>query len=135
MGLLDKLFNSSTTAKSGEVSKSNTDLAWIDLKNIGQLETIKERSNAKTQIIFKHSTRCGISRMVINQFKKEYQLQVDEADLYYLDLLNHRDISNAIADQFNVMHESPQLLVIKNGKVVSHGSHSGINSMELKSFI
>lgn len=136
MGLLDKLFNtSSNAAKSGDASKTNGDLHWITLNTLEQLDLIKERSKTKTQFIFKHSTRCGVSRMVISQFKKEYQFNESEADLYYLDLLNHRDISNAIADQFKVMHQSPQLLVVKNGAVVKHDSHSGINSLQLDTFI
>lgn len=136
MGLLDKLFNSSSSsAKNEGEANTNTDLPWIDLKTLQQLDVIKERSKIKTQFVFKHSTRCGVSRMVISQFKKEYQLTETEADLYYLDLLNHRDVSNAIAEQFYVMHESPQLLVIKNGAVVKHDSHGGINNLKLETFI
>ncbi len=136
MGLFNKLFNSdSNGSKGGEGTKSTGDLHWIELNTLAQLEEIKERSKTKTQFIFKHSTRCGVSRMVISQFKKDYQLEEGQADLYYLDLLNHRDISNAIANQFNVMHESPQLLVLKNGVVVKHDSHGGINSLQLDTFV
>ncbi|TXE07693.1 bacillithiol system redox-active protein YtxJ [Gelidibacter salicanalis] len=136
MGLFNKLFNSdSTESKSGEGKKSTGDLPWIELNTLAQLDEIKERSKTKTQFIFKHSTRCGVSRMVISQFKKDYQLEESQADLYYLDLLNHRDISNGIASQFNVMHESPQLLVLKNGAVVKHDSHGGINNLNFETFI
>ena len=69
--------------------------------------------------------------MVISQFKKEYPFTSDKADLYYLDLLNYRDISNAIADRFDVVHESPQLLIIRNGEVINHASHGSINDLEL----
>ncbi|MEO8773247.1 MAG: bacillithiol system redox-active protein YtxJ, partial [Gelidibacter sp.] len=132
MGLFNKLFGASTD--SGE-SKQEDATPWINLTTIEQLDEIVERSKTKTQIIFKHSTRCGVSRMVMNQFKKSYRLSESEADLYYLDLLNYRAISGEIAEKFQVMHESPQLLVIKNGVVVAYASHSGINNMELGKFI
>ncbi|WP_299392428.1 bacillithiol system redox-active protein YtxJ [uncultured Gelidibacter sp.] len=136
MGLFDKLFNASSSAnKGGDAAKSSGELSWIDLNTMEQLEEIKERSKTKPQFIFKHSTRCGISRMVMSQFKKDYQLEETAADLYYLDLLNHRNISNAIAEQFNVMHESPQLLVVKNGVVVKHDSHGAINNLKLETYI
>lgn len=108
-------------------------LPWIPLTNQDQLHTISEKSKIKTQLIFKHSTRCGISRMVINQFSELYDVDAN-ADLYYLDLLNYREVSNEVGYQFQVLHQSPQLLVIKNGVAVAHASHSGINDMDLSRF-
>ena len=136
MGLFNKLFGASTDAKTGSAESKKEDATpWINLNTIEQLDEIVDRSKNKTQIIFKHSTRCGISRMVMSQFKKDYNLAENEADLYYLDLLNFRDISATIAEKFKVMHESPQLLLIKNGTVVAYDSHSGINNMELAKYI
>ena len=103
--------------------------------NIKQLDEIKEKSKTKTQVIFKHSTRCGISRMVMNQFVSAYNFTEEQLDLYYLDLLNYRDISNEIGYKFQVMHESPQLLVLKNGVVVAHASHGAINDIDLNRFV
>ena len=135
MGLFNNLFGTSEpTSGSGESKKEDT-TPWINLTTVEQLDEIVERSKTKTQIIFKHSTRCGVSRMVMNQFKKAYKLSENEADLYYLDLLNYRTISGAISENFKILHESPQLLVIKNGAVVAHDSHSGINNLELGKFV
>ncbi|WP_405571648.1 bacillithiol system redox-active protein YtxJ [Winogradskyella sp. Asnod2-B02-A] len=108
-------------------------LPWQPLSDVSQLSTIAERSKTKTQLIFKHSTRCGISSMVMKQFVSAYDLE-SKADLYYLDLLNYRDVSNEVGYKFQVMHQSPQLLVIKNGVVVAHASHGGINEMNLERF-
>ncbi len=130
MSLFKKIFNSSSSE-----AKQDKILPWINLTDLSKLSDIIESSNNKIQIIFKHSTRCGISRMVIKQFENDYNLNKSEADLYYLDLLNHRDISNAIANTFSVYHESPQLLVIKQGKVIAHDSHSAINNMDLTAFV
>ena len=132
MGLFNKLFGDS--ARSDEPKKEES-TPWINLTSMEQLDEIVERSKTKVQFVFKHSTRCGVSRMVINQFKKGYPLSESDADLYYLDLLNYRSISGDIAEKFQVMHESPQLLVIKNGVVVAHESHSAINNMELRKFV
>ena len=106
-------------------------LPWIPLNSIAQLSLIEEQSKTKTQLIFKHSTRCGISRMVMNQFVSAYDLESTNIDLYYLDLLSYREVSNEVGYKFQVMHQSPQVLVIKNGVTVAHASHGAINEMEL----
>jgi len=113
--------------------KEEKSLPWQYLTTVEQLDSIEERSGTKTQVIFKHSTRCGVSRMVMNQFISQYNLEAN-LDLYYLDLLNHRAISNEISAKFQTIHESPQLLVIKNGVTVSHASHGAINELDLSRF-
>ncbi|MEN3322268.1 bacillithiol system redox-active protein YtxJ [Mariniflexile soesokkakense] len=129
MGLFNKLFSGSTEEKETKT------LPWIPLNELEQLQDIETKSSTKTQVVFKHSTRCGISRMVIKQFELDYRLNENDLDLYYLDLLNYRDISNKIASNFQVIHESPQLLVIKNGEVEAYESHGGINSLDLGRFL
>lgn len=124
MTLLNKLFGA-------QEPKEERNLPWISLDRLSQLDTIIEKSNEKAQLIFKHSTRCGISRMVLRQFEAEYALSTDAADLYYLDLLKHRNISNEIASRCQVYHESPQLLIVKNGQVVKQASHSDITGLNL----
>lgn len=129
MGLFSKLFNGNSE------TKEEKQLPWLDVTELSQLKAIKEKSETKTQIIFKHSIRCGISRMVMNQFVKDFNFENGEVDLYYIDVINHRDVSNAVANIFDLVHESPQLLVVKNGLVVAHESHGSINSMDLKAYI
>jgi bacillithiol system protein YtxJ len=129
MGLFNKLFSSSSD------TTEKKELPWISLSSMIQLEEIQRKSATKTQIIFKHSTRCGISRMVMNQFIKSYDFTESDFDLYYLDLLSYRDISNKIAETFQVYHQSPQLLIIKNGITIAHESHGNINALNLQQFI
>ena len=129
MGLFNKLFSGSTEEK--EIKN----LPWIQLTTLKQLQDIETKSATKPQVIFKHSTRCGISRMVIKQFEADYNFTEKDFDLYYLDLLNYRDISNEVGYKFQIMHESPQLLIIKNGVTVAYESHGGINSLNLSSYI
>ncbi|WNH10753.1 bacillithiol system redox-active protein YtxJ [Thalassobellus suaedae] len=129
MGLINKIFGSTIERKEEKV------LPWIALNALSQLDDIKEKSSIKTQVVFKHSTRCGISRMVVNQFVDAYDLEEEDLDLYFLDLLKYRDVSNEVGYKFQVMHESPQLLIIKNGVVVNHASHGSINEVDLSLFI
>ena len=101
---------------------------WISLSKEGQLEEIKERSNVKPQIIFKHSTRCAVSSMAKSRLERS---AAPDADFYFLDLIQHRNISGKIAEEFSVYHESPQILLIKNGECVYDESHSGISMDEI----
>lgn len=128
MGFINKLFGGSSEIKEEKV------LPWIALMNLDQLNTISEKSKTKTQLIFKHSTRCGISRMVMNQFVSSYNLDMD-VDLYYLDLLSFREVSNEVGYKFQVMHQSPQLLIIKNSITVNHASHGAINDIDLLDYV
>jgi bacillithiol system protein YtxJ len=102
---------------------------WIQLTTEEQLENIKSKSVTTPQVIFKHSTTCSISKMAFSRFERAEA--PDSIDFYYLDLLNYRSISNAIAEIFQVHHESPQVLLIKNGECVYDESHYGIMMDEL----
>lgn len=98
---------------------------WIPLDEVTQLDEIINNSHKAPLVIFKHSTRCAVSSMVKNRLDK------DEApagiNFYYLDLIKHRNISNKIAEIFRVRHQSPQVLVIDNGKCIFNESHSAIH--------
>jgi len=129
MGLINKLFGGSNEPKEEKV------LPWIPLSQLQQLKFIKDKSKTKTQVIFKHSTRCGISRMVMSQFVENYEFTEKDLDLYYLDLLSYREVSNEAGYEFQVMHQSPQIIVIKNGVAVVNASHGAINSVDLNRFV
>ncbi|PTT14598.1 bacillithiol system redox-active protein YtxJ [Flavobacterium sp. HMWF030] len=126
MSFLNSIFGNSENT---DTPKSNVN--WTELTDIAQLMEIEAISNVKPVVIFKHSTRCSISRMALKQFEREFDLN-EAVDAYFLDLIAHRDISNEIASRFNVYHESPQLILIKNGKAVYDVSHSDIDAVALK---
>ena len=117
-----------------EENKSVSKVGWIQLTDLGQLNEIVDSSTDKVVVIFKHSTRCSISRMVLKQFENEFDLQ-DKVVPYFLDLLEHRDISNEIATRFEVQHQSPQLIVIKDGKAIYNASHESIDAVKLEQFV
>ncbi len=100
-------------------------MIWHPLTQIEQLQEIIDKSAHTPQVIYKHSTRCSISLVVKNRLEKE--AAPEAVDFYFLDLLAYRPISNAIAEQFKVYHESPQVLVIKKGECVYDDSHMAIN--------
>ena len=129
MSIFKNIFGTSES----ETPKINN-INWMQLTDLSQLNEIQEISYQKPVIIFKHSTTCSISRMALRNFEREYELQ-NKVDAYFLDLLNFRAISNEIASKFNVVHQSPQLLLIKNGKSVYDVSHDGIDAEKLKKLI
>lgn len=97
---------------------------WTPLQEEAQLNEIIGNSNTTPQVIFKHSTRCSVSSMAKNRLDKNDA--PEGTPFYFLDLIKHRNISNKIAEHFNVRHESPQVLIINKGKCVFTESHSGI---------
>lgn len=106
---------------------------WIPLNNMAQLETIADDSYQQPQVIFKHSTRCSISSMALNRLEKS--VAPERVVFYYLDLIAHRAISNMIAEKWSVEHESPQVLIIRDGKCVYDNSHNGITMQALSEVV
>jgi len=121
MGLFNKIFKSTLEAE------NSIKISWIALTSIEQLEALILQSSLKPALIFKHSTRCGISRMALKSFERDYNLNEENIDLYFLDLLNFRNISNAISVKLNVQHQSPQAIAVKNEHVIYHDSHYQIS--------
>jgi bacillithiol system protein YtxJ len=107
-------------------------MKWNELNNIDQLAIIDRESTAQKILILKHSTRCSISSAALARVERKWK--DEDAEIlkpYYLDLLAHRDISNAIAERYNIVHESPQALIILNGKCIFSQTHMEINVDDL----
>lgn len=102
---------------------------WNVLNDEGQLQEIISKSATRPQVIFKHSTRCSISSVAKGRLDRANASS--SIDFYYLDLVTYRNVSNKIAQLFNIHHESPQVLVIRNGECVYDESHMGINMQEI----
>lgn len=132
MGLFDKVFKSERDI----VKKEIEEVPWHALTESRQLEEIEQESQDLPVVIFKHSTRCGISRMVLNNFERGYDLPKDKhVKLYFLDLIANRDISNEVASRFGVRHESPQMIILRDKKVVHHASHHSVDLEDVKAQI
>lgn len=102
---------------------------WIPIHNAQQLNEIKELSKTRAQVIFKHSTRCATSSMAKSRLERN--IQPPEIDFYYLDLIKYRSLSDTIAEDYGVNHESPQVLLIKNTQCVYEEDHGGIQMDEI----
>lgn len=103
---------------------------WKNLDNSDELNVIIKESFHKPQLIFKHSTRCIISKMALKNFEADFDFG-NRVEPYYLDLIAFRNISNKVSEVFDILHESPQILLIKDGKAVYSESHEGISAAEL----
>lgn len=102
---------------------------WIIINSDKQLEEIKEKSREKPVVIFKHSTRCAISGMAKSRLERSKK--PEDIDFYFLDLIHYRNLSNRLSEDFNILHESPQVLVIKDGICIYDESHSGIRMEDI----
>lgn len=105
---------------------------WNNLTTNDDLVKINNDSYNQPQIIFKHSTRCSISQMAKNRLIEGLDQLMDKAAIYYLDLLSYRNISNEIANKWGIEHESPQIIIIKNGEAIYHSSHNMIKVTDIK---
>ncbi len=115
----------------GRKDKENLEVSKIFLTEEDHLDVLLDASNHKPVLLFKHSSSCGISAMVLKRFESKLKDRNDVYHYYFLDLLRYRNISNLITKKLNVLHQSPQLILIKNGKVVDHSSHYGIMDIEI----
>ena len=108
-------------------------MRWTELNTREQIEQIKEESKTEPVLIFKHSTRCAVSSMALNRLERNWKSEnVAPVKMYYLDLLSHRTISQVVAEFFGVEHESPQVLIVKEGNAVYVRSHHAIAFDEIQ---
>ena len=110
-------------------------MAWQSLSNVAQLDEINTLSINQPVVIFKHSTRCSISFMAKSRLESSWNYGDDEVHVYLLDLIQDREVSNAVASQYEIEHASPQVLMIKNGEVIYHTSHNDIRSESFKDYL
>lgn len=120
MGFLDQIFGK-------KESEDQVPNLWHNITSDKDLDDAVAESYHRKVFIFKHSTRCFISKTVLKNFEKEIRDSHQDYAYYLLDLLAHRAISDTIASRFDVVHQSPQLIVLENGKVVHSASHQGIS--------
>jgi len=109
---------------------------WTELNSKQQIEEIRTESNSQPVLIFKHSTRCAVSSTVLSRLERNWKAEeVAPIKMYYLDLLSHRNVSQDVAESFDVEHESPQVLILKDGNPVYVRSHLAIAYDEIKQFL
>jgi bacillithiol system protein YtxJ len=110
-------------------------MAWIHLTSQEQLHEAINRSETKPQLFFKHSTRCIISKMALQEFERSEVIHSSDADFYLLDLLNYRTISNEISARLNVVHQSPQAILLAKNEVVYSETHERISGAKVQNIL
>lgn len=110
-------------------------LPWIEITSTNQLSELLHNIGEKPVLLFKHSTRCSISSMALNGFERNWSTGRELCDLYFIDLLKYREVSNLIAELTGVVHQSPQAIVIKGKEIVYDESHSGIDARRIESIL
>jgi bacillithiol system protein YtxJ len=129
MGLFNRILGSKQKVE------KETFVNWIPFNSLDQIKMIKELSKSETIFIFKHSTRCGISSMVIKRFESLFEISMKNVKVFYLDLLSFRTISDEVGLSFKVEHQSPQLLIIRNEVAVKDASHHDITSININKYL
>lgn len=107
---------------------------WINLTSIEELKQAIAETQDSSGLFFKHSTRCNISAMALNSFESQWE-ENEKCKLYFIDLIAHRDVSNALSDLSGVEHQSPQVILIKNKEAIYTASHNGITARGIKKLI
>jgi bacillithiol system protein YtxJ len=113
-------------------SKPKATFPWKNIDSIQMLDELVSLTQENAVLIFKHSTRCSISMMALTRFECEWDQDIRNCDLYFLDLIAHRDISNKIEEITGVVHQSPQVIVLRKGEVLYEESHNSISARDIK---
>ncbi len=111
---------------------------WLPLvaeEQLTEVSLLSHKSEIKAVILFKHSTRCSTSSMVLDRLERFWKLSEKEAPAYFLDMIKHRNVSDKIAQLYGISHESPQILLIKNGKCIYSASHSNISAPDIEAVL
>ncbi|RFC54156.1 bacillithiol system redox-active protein YtxJ [Brumimicrobium aurantiacum] len=114
----------------GKKSNDNK-INWVNISSVDELNQAIADTQNKAGVFFKHSTRCSISSMALSRFESQWE-ENENIQLYFIDLIANRDVSNLLSELSGVMHQSPQVIVIQNEKEVYNASHNGISASEIK---
>lgn len=109
---------------------------WENISSLNQLNQVlinTQQKDSECALFFKHSPRCGISSMVLRRFESAWD--ISNVNVFMVNVLSQRDASNELAQQFRIRHESPQILLIKNGKLLYTASHGDISAVDIKALL
>ncbi len=113
----------------------NKFIPLISREQLAEIDELSNKPHLVGVLIFKHSTRCSVSHFVYKGFLREWRYENEEFPVYFLDLLKHRDVSNEIASRYQVIHQSPQILFIKNGACAGNASHSSVSVKQVEDWL
>lgn len=131
MGFFKKISNA---LSSGPATGPDPEI-WRRVTSDEDVESILSASNSRPQIVFKHSTSCGVSFFAMRSLNTPEILENQNIDLHLIDVIQQHSISQGFAEKVNIRHESPQIFVLKNGEVHWHGSHNSVNAKNVLNHI
>jgi bacillithiol system protein YtxJ len=134
MGIFQRMFSGDAQSAStgNQYRKTSGSMAWHALSSEAALDRLLSNSYQRPVLLFKHSTRCSISSVALSRIEKGWAFAEGEVEPWFLDLIQFRSLSNAVAQRLQVPHQSPQVLLIKNGKAVYDASHGAIDVPSLQ---
>lgn len=112
-----------------------TPLPWVEITSTDQLNELLHNIGEKPVLLFKHSTRCSISGMALNNLERNWTTGKELCDLYFIDLLKYRDVSNLTSELTGIIHQSPQAIVIKGKEIIYDASHNSIDARRIESLL
>lgn len=110
------------------MSKYLQQVPWRGIHSGSDWENVLADSFTAPVLVFKHSSRCGISHMALERLDNQWPSHPLEINPYLLDLLANREVSNRIATELGVLHQSPQIILIHAGICVFTTSHNAISA-------
>lgn len=116
-------------------SEQKKKLNWTYIKTNSQLDKIFSGNNGRPALIFKHSTRCSISKGALERFENKWKQDKSNCDLYFVDVIVDRPLSMAIAERSGTIHHSPQALLLIEGKVIYNKTHEKISAKEIMNIL
>lgn len=122
----------SIKAKFGTTEDLVSTIEWTDIIDVSQLDTVEDASKSVPVLIFKYSTRCNLSTFMLKKFEKKFDFEEGSVLPYFLDLRTYRDISDEITTRYGVVHQSPQIILLKNGRATYYANHEHIKFEDFK---
>lgn len=122
----------SVGARNLKVIRTNRKIASMpDLQEIRDPAALDAVLALERAVVYKHSTSCPVSATVIDDVLR-FAEQSPDWPVYLLKVIEHRDLSDAVAERLGVRHASPQVLLLRQGRSVWDASHYAITAPALR---
>jgi len=102
------------------------------VQQLDELEQLLSASNTRPLLLFKHSYSCGISAEALDELVEHLNGGPASVQYAIVTVQTHRDISNAVSARLGVRHETPQAILIRDGKAVWSASHFRVNAASIE---
>ena len=110
---------------------SDMERALTPISGIDELERMLAESRTRPLLLFKHSYTCGVSAEALDEVYAHIEEQARGVRYAMVTVQTHRDVSNAIAERLGIRHETPQAILVRNGRAVWNASHFRVTASEV----